>query len=349
MLFGDWVVWGYIRIVDMVIIMRWQYFLVIAFSMCSILHAQARGVFTPENATVQLPMSISTPGSLAIGSVIWSSPVVVTQLSGNVDEKFFYVSSNGSPVSGFEDVYWTSAAGIGVRYKALVTTRDYPGGINVKNGSRYTIKQWVTGDSYQQKFSLELVKIGPISTTSVTVPDLYMYLCVEVGQPCWSKFSLQVGGASSIKVGPSCKVSTPVIPVRFGKVSLSSFANIGDVSSPSYFSISMSCTGGDVGVSTYPYVTLTDVALPGNTTDILSLSPDSTASGIGIQIFHGDDLIKYGPDSSAPDNVNRWKAGEIKRGEALFQIPLRARYVRTGKTMEPGTANGQATFIFSWR
>lgn len=332
--------------------MRLFYCTMIAFFMCPIMHAQARGVFTPVNATVQLPANISIPGSLAIGSVIWSSPVVVTQLSGNVDETKFGVSARSTRVPGYEDVYITNADGIGVRYKVVVTTRDYPGGVNVKIGDdiNYPIKQWVTGDSYQQKFSFELVKVGAISATSVYISSsLTMSLCPESGPPCWSSFGLKVRGASSIKVGPSCKVSTPVIPVRLGKVSLSSFANIGDASSPSYFSISLSCTGGDVGVSIYPYVTLTDVVSPGNITDELSLSPDSTASGIGIQIFHGDDLLKFGPDSSAPDNVNRWKAGEIKRGEALFQIPLRARYVRTGKAMQPGTANGQATFTFSWR
>ncbi|KWV72838.1 F17e-G fimbrial adhesin precursor [Pseudomonas fluorescens] len=333
----------------MVIIMRWVFCFLVAFFMCSTMQAQATGVFTPANATVQLPVSISTPGSLAIGSVIWSSPIVVTQLSGDVDEFYFTTRSSASKVSGFEDVFFTGVAGIGVRYKVLATTRDYPGGVNVKIGVDYPIKQWAAGDSYEQKFSIELVKVGSISTTSVTVPRLSMYLCTYYGNPCMANFTLQVDGASSVKVGPSCKVSTPVIPVRLGKLSLSSFANIGDVSSPSYFSISLSCTGGDVGVSTYPYVTLTDVVSPGNISDVLSLGTGSTASGIGIQIFHGDDLLKFGPDSSAPDNVNQWKAGEIKRGEALFQTPLRARYVRTGKSLQPGTANGQATFTFSWR
>lgn len=85
--------------------MRWRFFLVIAFLCVSIMHAQARGVFTPENATLQLPVSIDVPGSLAIGSVIWSSPIVVTQLSGNVDEKFFKVTSSASSVPGFEGVF----------------------------------------------------------------------------------------------------------------------------------------------------------------------------------------------------------------------------------------------------
>lgn len=331
--------------------MRWRFFLLIAFWCVSIMHAQARGVFTPGEATLQLPVTIDVPGSLAIGSIIWASPIVVTQLSGDVDEKFFTVVSRASRAPGFEDVFFTSVAGIGVRYKVLATTRDYPSGVDVKIGDAFTyaIKQWAKGDSYEQKFSIELVKLGIISTASVTVPSITMSLCVDYGQPCWSEFTLKVSGTSSIKAGPSCKVTTPVIPVRLGKVSLSAFTNIGNASSPSYFSISLSCTGGEVGVSTYPYVTLTDVVLPENISDVLSLSSGSTARGIGIQIFHGDDLLKFGPDSSAPDNVNQWKAGEIKRGEALFQIPLRARYVRTGKNMQPGTANGQATFTFSWR
>lgn len=335
--------------------MRVLYCFVMAFLMHPIMHAQARGEFTPSKVNIQLPAFLSIPGSLAIGSVIWSSAPVFTRLGGAVVEPNMRLTAQSYRVSGFEDVFQTNVPGIGVRYNVYYTSRDNPGGVKLKpvglgGYTTYPIKNWVNGDSYQQKFSIELVKVGSVSATSaIDVPSLWMALCYDIGDACGGQFQLTISGASSIKVGPSCKVSTPVIAVQLGKVSLSSFANLGDTSSPSYFSISLSCTGGDVGVSIYPYITLTDVVSPGNTSDILSLSPGSTAGGMGIQIFHGDDLLKFGPDSSAPDNINRWKAGEIKRGEALFQIPLRARYVRTGNILRPGSANGQVTFTFSWR
>jgi len=337
--------------------MCWLRWLIVIWLVSSTVIAQA-GWFTPANSMIQLPATLTIPGNLAVGSILWSSNPVVTQLDDELASGEVRARTRGSRSATFgEDVFTTSVEGVGVRYKILFKSRNYPGGINIVATSDtrpehpYSVG-WERGDSYQQRVSVELVKTGPISAGTISSSDISLILMMcPSGGVCWSQMEFVVAGSGSttLSVGPSCKVSTPAIAVGLGKVSISAFASAGQTSSPTSFSISLSCTGGDVGTSLYPYVTLTDAAHSGNITDTLTLSAQSNATGVGIQILHEADVLKYGPDSSSPENINRWKAGEIKRGMAVFQIPLRARYVRTHSPLQPGVANGQATFTLSWR
>jgi type 1 fimbria pilin len=147
---------------------------------------------------------------------------------------------------------------------------------------------------------------------------------------------------------PTCSVSTPSIQVSLGSVQLKSFSGVGSTSQvqPS-FNISLSCTGGDTGVMTSVYTTLTDQTNPANQSNTLSLSASSTASGIGIQVLNGNTVISYGPDSAVVGNPNQWLAGST--GNGTFNIPLTARYVQTAPTVKAGTANGIATFTMSYQ
>ncbi|KVH63801.1 adhesin [Burkholderia sp. MSMB1072] len=97
------------------------------------------------------------------------------------------------------------------------------------------------------------------------------------------------------------------------------------------------------------YTTLTDASNPANVSNMLSLGPDSTASGVSIQVLHGDNdkLISYGPDSSQAGNPNQWFVGEF--GNVDVTIPLKARYVQTASDVKAGTANGRATFTMSYQ
>lgn len=62
-------------------------YVVMAFIVAYIMPVQA-GQFTPRSAVIQLPATLDIPGSLAVGSVIWSSGEVFTQLSGIDSEKY---------------------------------------------------------------------------------------------------------------------------------------------------------------------------------------------------------------------------------------------------------------------
>ncbi|KWE20254.1 adhesin [Burkholderia cepacia] len=126
------------------------------------------------------------------------------------------------------------------------------------------------------------------------------------------------------------------------------FDGIGSTTPERDFSIQLNCTGGDAGTSTNAYVTLTDNSNSGNRSDLLSLTSDSKASGVAVQILKNGTPLRFGPDSSAPSNPNQWKAGNIPQGQGGFTIPLTARYIQTG-ALKGGTANAVATFTMSYQ
>ncbi|TKK39238.1 adhesin [Pseudomonas fluorescens] len=130
-----------------------------------------------------------------------------------------------------------------------------------------------------------------------------------------------------------------------GKVAATIFTGIGATSPPPPFNITLSCSGGDRNTAISSYVTLTDASRPENTSNILSLTPTSTASGLGIQILKDDVVLGYGPNSSS----NQWSAGTIAQGISVFQIPLSARYVQTAPHVSPGSANGVTSFTLSYK
>jgi type 1 fimbria pilin len=68
---------------------------------------------------------------------------------------------------------------------------------------------------------------------------------------------------------------------------------VGSTDGETSLNIGLNC---DPGVKVY--TTLTDVSTPTNQTTILSLSPDSTAQGIGYQILFGGTPVTFGPDFS---------------------------------------------------
>ena len=148
---------------------------------------------------------------------------------------------------------------------------------------------------------------------------------------------------------PTCKVANTLVDVPLGTVLAKTFTGVGAVSPEKSFNLSLNCSGGLAGTSTRPFVTLTDNTDKGNVSTQLSLTSQSTASGIAIQILRGGDPLGYGPDSSAVGNTNQWSAGTIGHDVATYDIPLSARYMQTGAAVGMGTANGQATFTMSYQ
>lgn len=143
---------------------------------------------------------------------------------------------------------------------------------------------------------------------------------------------------------PTCKASSPP-PVDLGSIPMSRFSSVGVTSDERPFSIQLSCADGAFAGTAY--ATLTDQADVSNRSSTLSLSADSSATGVGIQILRNGSVLKYGPDDMRAGNENQWLAA-TNVGNGIVNIPLTARYVRTAQTMTAGTARGRATFTMSY-
>ncbi|OLF54292.1 hypothetical protein BTN82_14700 [Pseudomonas chlororaphis] len=136
----------------------------------------------------------------------------------------------------------------------------------------------------------------------------------------------------------TCKVQNKDMLVTLPSIDVSSIKN--NKVQPVSFGIGLNCTPG-MSVS----ITLTDAAMPTNTSSVLSLAPGSTASGVGLTVFNSSGAVKFGPDSVSPSNINQWLIGQ---SSGLSRIPLTVQYVSTG-VPKPGLINGLMSFTLSYK
>ncbi|MGO4329775.1 fimbrial protein [Cupriavidus sp. 2TAF22] len=200
-------------------------------------------------------------------------------------------------------------------------------------------------EATELRLTIQLVKTGPITAGGI--------LSGEVAAKWYRGGELKstqymIDGMLAIKpLVPTCKLSSAHISVPMRNVPIGDFKGVGSTANENPFEVALSCADGISGATTNVYATLTDMTDPANRGDVLTLSPGSTAQGVGIQVLKDSTPLRYGADSSAAGNLNQWFAGSASNG--LFNIPLRARYVQTLPDVAAGTANGRATITMSYQ
>lgn len=246
------------------------------------------------------------------------------------------------PIDPIYNTYPTTVKGIGVRLRYAQSASWWPFAFD-NTQSKIVVAA--------QPIRIEFVKTGPVTAQGE--------LRGEVGG-IWLRdmqfqmVSFQIAG--SIKINPkvpTCAVATKRITVQLSPsgdgFTTRDFKGIGSTTPERDFNIVLNCSGGDEGTSTNAYITLTDNSNQGNRSDRLSLSPDSDASGVAVQVLRNGTLLSFGPDSSGAGNPNQWHAGTIPQGMGVFAIPLTARYIQTDTKMKGGKANALATFTMSYQ
>jgi len=304
---------------------------------------------------LQVPASIVIPRDLPVGSVLPGATYTATALgSGTAGVSCTFTGGESAPVVYTNDTGGGNATGsvipigntgIGFILTSLLTGGTYkPGTVNItasafqpgsSTGCTATPCYLVLGPTVQ----LQLVKMQPI-VGNPTLPGQTVYMDATVG----GKKASTVALSQNIQItSQTCTVTTPSIPVDLGQVSaLNKLSTLGSFSDQVGFNIGVDCAG----LATNLGITFTDVADPGNTTNLLTLSSDSTAQGVNIQILKGTTPVLYGPDSSIAGNTNQISIGAS--GSSMVNIPLYGRYIRTG-AIKPGLAKGVATFTMSYQ
>jgi type 1 fimbria pilin len=308
------------------------------------------GVLYPQTMPSAISPAPNTPDGTVLFSTTLSPQNASAQTSyqycGNVSFIYF-----GATAGAFNAVP-IGNSGIGVRVSWTGNIYGISGYAPVQS-----TKSWNSGAfTYNNGIiTLELVKVGALNPGSFNIGTVRVGLFANAGgtSDAVPMYLYQPGTTSTIPIvvknSPTCRVATPSISVPLGNVPVSRFIGVGSTSQmPSNaFTIQLNCSGGDTGATLNVYTTLTDQTDVTNQSDTLTLSAGSTARGVGIQVLNGNTAIKYGSDSSAVGNINQWFAGSTANG--TFNIPLTARYVQTGASVTPGTANGVATFTMSYQ
>jgi type 1 fimbria pilin len=256
-----------------------------------------------------------------------------------------------APAPGFDDVYPTSVAGLGVRYTLNAPAECSTINVTIKNQS-LVIPCAITGVPGGPHVFVDMtvtpsfvvtgtVKSGASALTSA--PTIKFTYTIKDSAGSWPKSPLYTGVASGTLSAATCSVQTPGIAISLPNATTRAFSSgVGATAGRQAFNLSFACaTGAQVSI------VITDVVDPTNRTNTLKLAPDSTAKGLGVQILKSEGTpVVFGPDEAGQSVENQWLIGASPNG--LLQLPLFAQYIRTG-TVEAGSIKAMATFTMSYK
>ncbi|MCA1324715.1 fimbrial protein [Herbaspirillum sp. alder98] len=142
----------------------------------------------------------------------------------------------------------------------------------------------------------------------------------------------------------TCQISVPSA-VRLGEHRLSTFNRVGSTSRATSFDMSVFCEG----VASKVYMTMSDPVSVGNTSDQLSLTNDSTAAGIKVQILRDGQPVGLGPDSTSPGTINQFKLFDASESYPTHVQRFEARYIQSEQDVTAGTAHSRVTIAMSYQ
>lgn len=133
-----------------------------------------------------------------------------------------------------------------------------------------------------------------------------------------------------------------------GVVSEDQFAGTGTVNGLGVIKVSLNCDN-NLNV----YASMSDYHDPGNTTDMLTLSPEGakTASGVRVRLLkenNGGTPVVFGPRIAILDTgaAHQWQVKSVSDGNHK-EFSLRPQYIKTGP-ISPGVANARASITFAY-
>lgn len=140
-----------------------------------------------------------------------------------------------------------------------------------------------------------------------------------------------------------CTVDTKSASVDLGTLDVRTLPTEGSTSHSGSFNVSLRCDA-NVAIN----AVMSDQTTPANTSSVVTLTGDSTASGVGVQFFYnGSGPLMMGPDSPAAGTTNQFFIQSTSAAQTLT-LPFQTRYIRTG-ALVPGSANALASITFSYQ
>jgi type 1 fimbria pilin len=195
------------------------------------------------------------------------------------------------------------------------------------------------------------IKISPYMS-NYSIPALSLPVQVNItAQAPYSSSDETIVAASSISTSGlfiqrrTCDTAMQGSTVNLPTISSVSLPFNGSTAGRTYFSFSFNCP---VLPDANIYVTFTDNTNPGNTGNILSLGPESSAQGVGLQILHNLQPVRFGPDSSEAGNTNQLWLANMSGGYQTF--PFYVEYIRaSNQPVSAGKVIARATFTMSYQ
>ena len=185
----------------------------------------------------------------------------------------------GTLAPGYTNVYETGIKGLGIRFHGFVPTPsprpfepDLWGTTLVAPFSRTIDAGWPFTNKFRT--AAELVVIGSLGTGTVTnLPYMSVQMEADPGEPI-ATYELRVDPPIKIEA-QACRVATPDVNVTIPRGVTYLLDGPGSSAGATGFNIVLDNCPAGLAV----HATFADASNPANRSDILSLAPESTASG----------------------------------------------------------------------
>lgn len=297
-------------------------------------------------ATLDSPIVVSAllPVGATLSSRVFSggSTGLACTRDTELDTGWVHAPAAGAGTTELEGVYATSVPGVGIRIRDQGTDEAYhwPRRRTPLAADHYTPRA---------SYRVELIKTGHVVEGSLRLP--VEAVSQQYGELEPTRLRFLSPEVEVMLDKPTCDVASDahVVEVNLGEHHPRDFGGMGSGTVPQPFNLRLACQGGQGGDPLFVHVTLTDATDPGNRGDVLNLRSSATATGLGVQVLRPNGQpVSYGADSPVVGNQGQFQAGSVVYGEAVFTVPLRARYVQTGRVVTPGSAGALATFTFAY-
>lgn len=309
---------------------------------------------SPQPMTYSGPADSVVPGSI-IGST-WSASVSVQEVfwcgwvftcsKGTLEPSSSAISSGTTvTVDGVNyTIFETGVPGVGY----IIGLKDFNGSAWIPLQSGITQSYPAEGTSGYATSLGWSAKVTFIKTATALKSGVYQIpsldAAVVTAYNNEVKTAKVIINPTTITVTASgCTVGTKSANVDLGTIDIRTLTTVGSTSPSGAFNVSLTCDA-NVAVS----AVMTDQTTPSNTSSVVTLTGDSTASGVGVQFFYnGTGPLMVGPDSSAAGTTNQFFIQSTTAAQTL-SLPFQAQYIRTGELV-PGSANALASITFSYQ
>ncbi|WP_156432248.1 fimbrial protein [Burkholderia latens] len=254
----------------------------------------------------------------------------------------------GTLAPGYTNVYETGIKGLGIRFYGFVLTppkKPFDADLRaVELAAPFSTRTIDAGWPFTNTFrtAAELVVIGPLGTGIATnLPYMSMQFRANSGDSMGT-YELRVNTPIKIEA-KACRVATPAINVTMPRAVTYLLDGPGSSAGATGFNIVLDECPPGLAV----HATFADASNPANRSTVLSLAPESTASGLGYQVFFRSKAVGYGPDTSAAGADNQFMISDS--APPSITLPLAVKYVKTSSNVRPGTAIGRIVFNMSYQ
>ena len=324
----------------------------VIFSLCLLLLSpQAMALVSISYSQGTLAFSPAGPFAVTSGQAVGST---ISNASAGLTANNFTGSCSlvqtlqvfGTELSPGSGIYTSGLSGIGVRFYLVPVT----GGRTALTGVLPVSFPALTlnNPGAMPGIAAEMVLTGPVISGLLTgLPSLKVSVASAGGADACAGLTvtnqtLQTTVANNAVTATSCQVITPSLSVNLPSISTSRLNAVGTSGGDTRFNIELNCQSG-VNV----FITLTDASNAGNTTSLLTAKPTSTATGVKLRIIKSDgSIIRFGPDSPLPGNINQWFVGS---SGATNNIALTVQYYRDGDVVGVGSIEAAVTFTLSYQ